>query len=79
MTPAQRIAAVLRSRGREVAPWEVEAWLEGYRLVCAESGRTPVRDCDMATAIERNAPLPTKLLYKAFDAVDDVLARKESP
>lgn len=74
MTPAQRIARVLHSRGREATPAEVSAWMDEYRTRTAATRVLvkPPRDDQIARAIERDMPGITMMLHLRFgDSLED--------
>jgi hypothetical protein len=66
MNPAQRIVTVLRSRGREATPHQIDMWIEEMQgLAEKRFGVCPAAHW-YADAIESGAKIPTACLHIKF-------------
>jgi hypothetical protein len=65
-SPAQRIAALLHSRGVETTPEEVAEWLSKYRLHAKVMRQIDVPEDAIADALERGDGMVTMCLHLKF-------------
>lgn len=71
MTPEQRIAAILHSRGREVLPSEVKGWMVKFCSTAERRFGKYLTEEQLASMIERGVKVPTMVLHLKFgDALD---------
>lgn len=66
MSPAQRIAAVLHSRGREVSPARVQSWIDRICKRLEERFKQTVLEETVANLVEHEFKPITMLLHMEF-------------